>query len=380
MLYGHVVYPIYIGLKSRGLDVPEARDPESWPAVTVVVAAYREAAVIGAKIDELVRDGYPGDKEIIIVADDPATARAARRPGVTVLFSAQRLGKIEAVNRGVAAATSPIVVLTDANAVMAPDALRAIARHFSDPSIGAVAGEKRVDDPSGAQGFYWKFESWLKQRESATGTTLGVVGELLAFRRDAFKRIPDGVMVDDAWIALDVVEGGRRVVYEPSAYTMESSSPTFRDEWERRIRVVAINLDLLWRRREVLVPGALPVTPQIWGHRLVRSSFGPMAHVGLVGLAVPAAARGSRVAQLFLAGNAVGAASLAAVASGKRQPAPVRLVGQVFFLQAVALGGVRRFLSANRDAAWAKPERVAPGGGTPAAAEDASETAALAST
>ncbi len=372
MLYGHVVYPVYIGLRSRGLDAPEARDPESWPALTVVVAAYREAAVIGAKIDELTGDAYPGPTEIIIVADDPATAQAARRPGVTVLFSGERLGKIEAVNRGVEAATSPIVVLTDANAVMGPGALRAIARHFTDPTVGAVAGEKRVDDPSGAQGFYWKFESWLKQRESATGNTLGVVGELLAFRREVFQRIPAGVMVDDAWIALDVVEAGQRVVYEPSAYTMESSSPTFRDEWERRIRVVAINLDLLWRRREVLVPGALPVTPQIWGHRLVRSSFGPMAHVTLVGLAVPAAARGSRLARLFLAGNAVGVASLAAVASGQRPPAPVRLVGQVFFLQAVALGGVKRFLGAKGDAAWPKPERVAPGAvaAAPPATED----------
>jgi hypothetical protein len=378
MLYGHVVYPIYIGLKSRGLAEPEPCDPESWPAVTVVVAAYREAAVIGAKIDELTRDGYPGDKEIVIVADDVATADAARRPGVTVLFSGERLGKIEAVNRGVEAASSPIVVLTDANAVMAPDALRTIARRFGDPAVGAVAGEKRVDDPSGVQGFYWKFESWLKRCESATGTTLGVVGELLAFRRDLFRRIPEGVGVDDAWIALDVVEAGQRVVYEPSAYTMESSSPTFRDEWERRIRVVAINLDLLWRRREVLVPGALPVTPQIWGHRLVRSSFGPMAHVALVGLAVPAAARGSRIARMFLAGNAFGAASLAAVASGRRQPAPVRLAGQVFFLQAVALGGVRRFLDANRDAAWPKPERVAPATGASGVVQAALETPALA--
>jgi poly-beta-1,6-N-acetyl-D-glucosamine synthase len=359
MLYGHVVYPLYIGLRSRGLTSSVPPDPEVWPALSIIVAAYREAAVIGAKLDELARDDYPGTKEIIIVADDAATANAARRPGVTVLFSGERIGKIEAVNRGVEAATSPIVVLTDANAVVAPDALRAVARHFGDPSIGAVAGEKRVDDPTGAQGFYWKFESWLKQRESATGSTLGVVGEFLAVRREVFRRIPAGVTVDDAWIALDVIEAGQRLVYEPAAYTVETSSPTFRDEWERRTRVVAINLDLLWRRRGVLVPGALPVTPQIWGHRLVRSSFGPMAHVALVAMAVPAARR-SWLARLFLAGNAFGIGSLAALAKGAPAPKPAKLAGQVFFLQAVALGGVRRFFDSSRTAVWPKPERVGP--------------------
>jgi hypothetical protein len=299
--------------------------------------------------------------EIIVVADDPDTAEASRRPGVRVLSSGERLGKARAVNRGVAAATHDIVVLTDANAVLAPGALRAAARHFTDETVGAVAGEKQVDDPDGAQGFYWKFESWLKRCESATGATIGVVGEMLAFRRSAFRPLPGDTAVDDAWLALDVLEGGLRVVYEPEAYSIEEAAPDYNGEWERRTRIVAGNLDMLWRRRSALVPGALPVTPQLWGHRLVRSSFGPVAHVALVGIAVPAA-RHSWVARVFLAGNAVGAASTAALLTGRTPPGPTRLVAQVFFLQAVALGGVRRFLARDRPAVWPKPERQAVAG------------------
>src|SRR5690606_8905491 len=103
---------------------------------------------------------------------------------------------------------------------------------------------------------------------------------------------------------------------------------------------------------------ALPVTPQLWGHRLVRSSFGPMAHVALIAIAVPAARR-SKLARLFLVGNAVGAGSLAGMVKGKNLPKPLRLVAQVFFLQVVALGGVRRFLAKDRPAIWPKPERQA---------------------
>jgi Glycosyltransferase like family 2 len=366
-LYGHVLYPLYIGLKSRGIPPAEPAEPKDgdWPSVSVVVSAYRESAVIGGKLDELTAVDYPGPIEIIVVADDPETASAARRPGVRVLSSGERLGKARAVNRGVTAAGHDIVVLTDANAVLAPAALRAAARHFADETVGAVAGEKRVDDPAGAQGFYWKFESWLKRCESATGATIGVVGEMLAFRRTAFRPLPKDTAVDDAWLALDILEGGLRVVYEPEAYSIETSSPNYAEEWERRTRIVAGNLDMLWRRRDALVPGALPVTPQLWGHRLVRSSFGPLAHVALVALSIPAARRGW-TARLFLAGNAVGIASTAALVQGRTPPGPTRLLAQVFFLQAVALGGVRRFLAHDRPAVWPKPERQAvPSAGAP---------------
>src|SRR5262245_9370403 len=175
-VYGHVLYPVYIGLKSRGLNPEAPADPDEWPSVSIVVAAYREAAVIGTKLDELLATDYPGSMEIVVVADDEDTAAAARRAGVRVLSSGERLGKARAVNRGVSAATGDIVLLTDANASLAPGAMRAAMRHFSDPTVGAVAGEKQVDDPQGAQGFYWKFESWLKRCESATGATIGVVG------------------------------------------------------------------------------------------------------------------------------------------------------------------------------------------------------------
>jgi cellulose synthase/poly-beta-1,6-N-acetylglucosamine synthase-like glycosyltransferase len=331
-VYGHALYPIYIGLKSRNVEVKEPEDPAEWPAISVVVAAYREAAVIGVKLDELAAADYPGEIEVVVVADDPATAEAATRPGVRVLSAGERLGKAAAVNRGIAAARHDIVVLTDANAKLGPGALAAAARHFGDRTVGAVAGEKRVDDPAGVQGFYWRFESWIKQCESATGQTIGVVGEMLAIRRSAFTPLPTDTAVDDAWLALDMLESGLRVVYEPKAYSIEASSQTLGEEWERRTRIVTGNLDMLWRRRGALIPGALPVTPQLWGHRLVRSSLGPMAHVALVAMSVPAARR-SWPARVFLAGNAVGVASTAAAARGWWLPAPARLFAQVFFLR-----------------------------------------------
>jgi hypothetical protein len=115
-------------------------------------------------------------------------------------------------------------------------------------------------------------------------------------------------------------------------------------------------LDVLWRRRSLLVPGASPVAAELWGHRLVRSSFGPLAHA----LLVVRAARRPRhpLGMLFVAGHVVAAAGVAADARGARLPGPLRMAAQVVFLQAVGLGGCARYLRGDRPAKWRKAARA----------------------
>lgn len=354
--YGHLLYPAYIWFTTRGRK-PAARPAiPDLPGMTVLVPAYREQAVIAQKIDQLLSIEYRGPREIIVVADDPETAAAARRPEVKIISRAQRNGKPSAVNDGFHAATQPIVVLTDANAWIEPSSWAALAAHFADPTVGAVAGEKRVADEVGGQGFYWKFESWLKRRESLTGTTTAVVGELLAVRREAFQPLPTDTSVDDTWLAVDLARRGWRIVYEPDAFSVEAAPESFAQEWERRTRVVAGNLDMLWRQRGALLPGRTDATAQLWGHRLVRSSFGPLAHLVLVGAAL-ASVRRSWLARLTIVGHLFAMIGLLRSARGKPSPTLLRLPGQVLFLQLVGLGGVRRYIFSARSGIWPKPER-----------------------
>ena len=105
------------------------------------------------------------------------------------------------------------MVLSDANNRLSPDALALMVEHFSDPQVGAVAGEKLEDDGGGGESLYWRFESWLKRREDRLGTTIGLVGELAAVRASVWRPIPDDVVNDDFWVALDVIEQGYRVAY-----------------------------------------------------------------------------------------------------------------------------------------------------------------------
>jgi len=372
---GHVLYPAWLAWRTRGgrgrVSVPAGTgEPREAPDLTVLVPAYREAGVIAAKIEDIRANGYPGELDILVVADgDPETAEAATGAGARVLTGPDRLGKSQALNRGFAEATTPVVVFTDANNRIAAGALAAAVEHFANPEVGAVAGEK-VEDDGGGESIYWRFESWLKRREDRLGTTIGLVGEFAAVRRAAWRPIPPDVATDDFWTALDIIEQGYRVAYEPRARAIDPAAESLSASWERRTRSVSGALHIMSRRRYQLHPSAGLVAAELWGHRLVRYTVGPLAHTALLVMAV-AKVRSSTLARLFLFANAgacmglvtqkpTGDVSENASAAGRAGELLLKASaagGQVMFLQGVALGGMVRYARGDRSTMWSTVER-----------------------
>jgi cellulose synthase/poly-beta-1,6-N-acetylglucosamine synthase-like glycosyltransferase len=376
---GHVLYPAWLAWRTRGSPPRPARPgparrPQTGAAptpLTVLVPAYREAGVIGAKVEDIRANGYAGPLDILVIADgDPETAAAAEAAGARALTGPERLGKSQALNRGFAEADTAIVVITDANNRLAPGALAAVVEHFDDPRVGAVAGEKLEDDGGGGESLYWRFESWLKQREDELGTTIGLIGELSAVRAEAWRPIPPDVAIDDLWAGLDIIEQGYRVAYEPRARALDPAAPSMAVQWERRTRNVSGALHVLARRRRQLRPSAGLVAAELWGHRLVRFTVSPLSHLALIALAA-SKVRSSTLARLFLLANAAACTGLVASARPARPAADAAKgpgsrnlmetaaagAGQVMFLQGVALGGMARYARGDRPTMWSTVER-----------------------
>ncbi|HVA02316.1 MAG TPA: glycosyltransferase [Acidimicrobiales bacterium] len=380
---GHVLYPAWLAWASRRRQAAAPTDPEQWPAVTMLVAAYGEAECIEAKVRDVLNNGYPGPLDVMVVADaDVETAERAEHAGATVVTADERLGKAQALNLGFSKVTAPVVVVSDANNVIAPGAIAALVRHLGDPRVGAVAGEKVEADGAG-EDLYWRFESWLKQREWRLGTTIGLVGELAAIRTDAWQPVPADIATDDLWTALDLSERGYVIAYEPQARAFDPPVPTLEQQWERRTRSVSGAMHVFMRRRRQLSPGGGIVAAQIWGHRLARYTIAPVAHLLLLVTALRRV-RTSKLAVLFLGGHLVALWGLARKATGPSEhagqpidgvdpvdleaaggrPASGRAAGakaaqrvadglsQAVFLNAVALGGVLRYMRGDRLTQW----------------------------
>lgn len=339
-----VGYPAALALRGAR---PWVQD-DATPSMTVLVPAYREREALVAKLDGLAEVDWPADRlqVLVVVDEDEETARLARAHpiGCEVLFSPERNGKANALNRGLARATGDVVVLTDANNVLAPDSLRATGRHFADPHVTGVAG--RRGEVSSA---YDRYEDLLRRLETRSGTCAAASGEFFAVRRD---RLPDAfgddVVNDDLWLLCQLVRAGGRVVYEPRAASVEDALGA-RAELTRRSRIGAGRVALL---------GELRGLPRGFALRLVSHKFGRLvlpftmlaAAVSSLSLLRRRPYRRLVIAQALLyLGGAVGASGRAP--RGKAG-LPLRALGQ-FVVGNVAVGtGVVRGLRGGQDVRW----------------------------
>ena len=135
-------YPACLRVLAGWRSRPVRPDPSApLPPLTIIVPTFNERAEIKGRIDNLFESDYPRDLLSIIVVDsassdgtaDLARSVATGRGGhITVLEEPSRSGKASAVNLGLAAARTDLVVLTD-------DARRALRRTRWGSSPGASA-------------------------------------------------------------------------------------------------------------------------------------------------------------------------------------------------------------------------------------------------
>ncbi len=290
LFYAYLGYGLvmWILIKIRGAHpVPPPFSADELPEVTLLIAAYNEADIIKQKIENSLALDYPADKlKLLFITDgstDQTGAIIEQYPAIQHLYQPERRGKIAAVQRSMPLVKSPITVNSDANTFLNAQAIRNLVKHFADPTMGAVAGEKRVfidtkDTASAAgEGLYWKYESWLKEKDAELGTVVGAAGELFAIRTDLFEVIPTDTIIEDFYQTLRIAQKGYRVAYAPDAYAIEQASADVSEEIKRKIRICAGAFQAMWRLRSLLNPfryGLL--TFQYISHRVLRWTLAPL--------------------------------------------------------------------------------------------------------
>ena len=288
LAWTHVGYPLAAAAATR--IRPRAVRKREWkPRVTVIVAAANEEQVIERRLENLLALDYPEERLELVVASDGSTDRtdelveavAAREPRVRLL-AVPRGGKVAAQNRAVREANGDVVAFSDANATWAPDALRELVAALSDPEVAYACGRLRLQaaDGSNQEGLYWRYELWLRERESLLGSVTGGNGSIYALKWNDYVEV-DPRFGHDLALPYAMVQRGRRAVYEPEAAAYEKPTPDIETEYRRKVRMFEhcwlITLRGSMLRR--LPPGYLV---QMVSHRLLRYGSGVL-HVVLLG-------------------------------------------------------------------------------------------------
>ena len=261
---------------NRAAGSPDGGTPEAQlPKVSLIVAAYNEADVIGRAMANLRSLDYPPELLQIIVASDgssDSTAAHARAAGADVVLELPRGGKILAQDASVEVATGTLLAFSDANSEWQVDALRLLVDAFADPAVGYVCGDVTFTDPDGSnqEGVYWRDEMWLRRLESGLRSVTSGNGAIYATRREAYLSV-DPLAGHDLSFPFNMVKRGWKAVYASDARASEKMAPSIESEFSRKRRMARRTWPTIWGSGLISPRGYDPLYAlMIFSHRLLR--------------------------------------------------------------------------------------------------------------
>lgn len=249
-------------------DIQGDRTDVQLPPVSVIVPAYNEGTVLERAIQSLLRLDYP-EYEVLIIDDgspDDTLATAAALEGVyggvpIRVFTKPNGGKATALNLGIANSRHPFILCMDADSTVEPQLLRRALPHFEDPTVGAVAGNVKIENrdrlitrlqaleyieglnmPRRAQGFI-----------AAVNIVPGPVG---VFRREALTDVggyDTDTFAEDADLTLKLISSGWKIVYEDQAVAWTQAPEHWLDLVQQRYRWTRGILQAIRKRKWLLV-------------------------------------------------------------------------------------------------------------------------------
>jgi len=247
VVYVYFGYPLLLWVLEKMTGGKPVHADDIRPRVTLIVSAYNEEAVVGEKIRNSLQADYPADLlEVLVVSDASDDGTDGIVEGfddtrVRLLRMPERGGKTVGLNAAAKQATGDVLVFSDANAMYRPDAIRALVRNFADPAVGAVVGESTYSDSQNeaeeSESLYWRYELAIKRLESSLGSVVGGDGAIYAIRRELYRPMRADALSDFV-NPCQIVQQGRRCIYEPEAVSVEEAAGSFEKEFSRKVRIV----------------------------------------------------------------------------------------------------------------------------------------------
>jgi hypothetical protein len=355
-------YGLALAALRRGREpVPAPPPAPERPRVSLIVAAYREEAVIEAKVRNALALDWPRERLEVVVAVDggaesgaDATAARARAAGADLVLELPRSGKVRAQDAAVRAASGDLLAFSDANARWEPGALGPLAAAFADPAVGYACGQVRFVNEAGTnqEGLYWRYEMWLRESESALHSVTAGNGAIYAVRPEAYIEV-DAVMGHDLSFPFNMVKRGWRAVYAPEARATEKMVPTIEGEWRRKRRMMSHAWPIVLAGGMLDPRGYPPAYAlMILSHRVLRYGA-PVLHLIALASSLGLVRRG----RVYRAAVAAQAAVLAAAAAGGRVHARPLLLARYYVLTTASLAaGLFDHLRHGTPPGWEAPE------------------------
>lgn len=263
------------------------------PRVSILIPAWNEDAVVATTIERLMSLDYPSDRLRIYVIDDGSTDET---PHIVIektkcypnnVIHIRRVaggeGKAHTLNYGLdtlwKSEWTQAVLIMDADVIYTRDSLRQMARHLTDPSIGAVTAY--IKEGSASPNLIQRFITF--EYITATGASrraqnvLGFLaclsgGAQLHSREnllDIGGKIFDDTLAEDTFTTFRTQLKGRQAIFEPNAIVYAEEP---------------CDLDMLWKQRLRWARGNVQITlvfRKLWFNKRAHPTLGSSSMAAL---------------------------------------------------------------------------------------------------
>ena len=242
-----------------------AKLSEPPPGVTVLIPAHNEESVIVQTVQSVLLSDL--EDIHVIVVDDGSKDRTlellqsnfGRNVHVQIIHQSNR-GKAAALNNAMSHALTEIVVTIDADTEIEPNAIRKLLRHFSNPKVGAVAGNVKVGNRSRWltrwQALEYVTSQNMEKRAFDLLNCITVVpGALGAWRKQAIEAaggITADTVAEDADLTIAIRRLGWRITYDEEAIAWTEAPETPGQLIRQRFRWTFGTLQSFWKHGETV--------------------------------------------------------------------------------------------------------------------------------
>jgi len=285
LVYTYIGYPILVFLLSKLISIPVVKDTEFTPNVSVIIIVYNGEFLLEKKINNILSSRYPAGKLDLFVlsdgsTDDTASILKRYENKINYQLVTERRGKSACLNDAVSSVDSDYIVFADVRQEFEKDTIRNLISPLADATVGAVSGELVfVDDDHNtfSKGIdaYWRYEKLIRNCEAKISSVIGVTGAVYSIKKSLYRPIPEGVILDDVLIPMQVIMSGHRVIFESSAVAYDKPSNDELNEKNRKIRTLAGNYQLVSLNPALLNPVKNKLFIQFVSHKILRL-LGPL--------------------------------------------------------------------------------------------------------
>lgn len=150
------------------------------PFISIIIPAYNEQTGVIRTVQSAIANTYPR-KEIIVVNDGSTdlTKKKLRNfqkryPRSIKIINQTNSGKAAAINNAVMRSKGSLIMVVDADSLLAPDAIEKMVNHFQDKQIIAAASNVKILPTRKLMGLAQRFEYLISYRMKRALNTLNV--------------------------------------------------------------------------------------------------------------------------------------------------------------------------------------------------------------